>query len=57
MADTTVAERSARYRQGLAQQVREIRFELAAIRKELDNKLPALTALLAADERPPEHLQ
>jgi hypothetical protein len=57
MAETTTAERSARYREGLAQQLRTIRLELAAIRGELESRLPALTALLGVDERPPERLQ
>jgi hypothetical protein len=52
MAETTTVERSARYRAGLAQQLRAIRLELAAIRGELESRLPALTWLLAEDEPP-----
>jgi hypothetical protein len=51
MADTTTAERSARYRDGLARQLREIRAELATLREELGDRLPVLTKRLAEDER------
>jgi hypothetical protein len=43
MAETTTAERSARYREGVARQLREIRVELATIREELGSRLPVLT--------------
>jgi hypothetical protein len=51
MAETTTAERSARYREGLARQLREIRTELATIRGDLEGRLAMLTGRLAEDER------
>jgi hypothetical protein len=47
MTKTTTAERSARYREGVARQLREIQRELAMIREELGSRLPVLTKRLA----------
>jgi hypothetical protein len=52
MADTTTAaERSARYRAGLAQQLQQIRAELALLRVEIESRLAMLVSRLAEDER------
>jgi hypothetical protein len=55
VTDTTSPERSVCDLAGLAQQLRTIRLELAAIHEQLEARLitlTALTALLGADERP-----
>jgi hypothetical protein len=57
MAETTTAERSARYREGVARQLREIQRELAMIREELGSRLPVLTRRLAEDARLTERRQ
>jgi hypothetical protein len=57
MAETTTAERSARYREGLARQLREIQRELATLREELGSRLPVLTKRLAEDSRLTERKQ